>query len=85
MAIELSKEQAAQAIPSLQRYFREELDQELSEMRARFLLDFIMKEIGPIAYNKGVADAEAYLRARLEDLPAVCFEEGMTHWQRRRR
>jgi uncharacterized protein (DUF2164 family) len=80
MSIELTKEEVATIIPSLQRYAREELEVELSEMRAKFLLEYILKEVGPFAYNRGVADAEAYFRARVEDLPGACFEPAMTYW-----
>ena len=54
-------------------------------MKARFLLDYIMKEIGPFAYNKGVKDAEAYFRGKVEDLSATCFEDGLTYWTRKRK
>lgn len=80
MAIELSKQQRDELIPSIRRYLREELDQEVSEMRAGFLLDYVMGEIAPLAYNRGVRDAEAYLRAKVEDLPGTCFAEEMTYW-----
>lgn len=85
MAIELSKQDTAEIIPSLQKFFREELDQEISEMRAAFLLSYIMKEIAPFAYNRGVSDAESYFRAKVEDLPGVCFEDGLTYWVKKRK
>jgi uncharacterized protein (DUF2164 family) len=80
MAIELTKAEIAEIIPSVQKYFREELDVELSEMRAGFVLSYFMQEIAPFAYNKGVQDAESYFRARVEDLPGTCFESGLTYW-----
>lgn len=85
MAIELTKEEVTEIVPSLKRYFRDELDQELSDMRAGFLLDYIMTEIAPLAYNRGVKDAESFFRAHLEDLPNTCFEQGMTWWLKKKR
>jgi uncharacterized protein (DUF2164 family) len=85
MSIELKKEEIADIIPSLQRYFRAELDTELSEMRAKFLLDYFLKEIAPFAYNRGVSDAENYFRARAEDLPATCFEDALTYWVQKKK
>lgn len=85
MAIELTKEETDSIIPSLQRFFREELDEELSEMRAKFLLSYFLKEIAPFAYNKGVKDAESFFRGKLEDLPATCFEDGLTYWLKKRK
>lgn len=85
MAIELSKPEIKEIVPSLQRYFQEELDQELSEMRAKFLLDYILKEIAPLAYNKGVKDAEMFFRGRIEDLSGTCFEEGLAYWHQKKK
>ena len=85
MPLELTKEETEQVVPSLQRYFREEFDQELSEMRARFLLEYFQKEIAPLAYNKGVKDAEQYFRSKTEDLTGVCYEDPLTYWTRKKR
>jgi uncharacterized protein (DUF2164 family) len=85
MALELTPQDFEQIIPSLQKYFREEFDQELSEMRARFLLEYFQKEIAPIAYNKGVKDAEQYFRTKTEDLTGICYEDPLTYWTRNKR
>jgi uncharacterized protein (DUF2164 family) len=84
MSHELDKVQVEAIVPSLQRSFREELDVELSELRAKLLLDYLQQEIAPFAYNRGVQDAERYFRARVEDLPATCFEEGLTYWLKKK-
>ena len=85
MAIELTPAEITEIIPSLQKYFREEFEQELSEMRARFLLEYFQKEIAPLAYNKGVKDAEQYFRSKTEDLTGICFEQPLTYWTRKKR
>jgi uncharacterized protein (DUF2164 family) len=85
MSLELTQEQIEQVVPSLQRYFREEFDQELSEMRARFLLEYFQKEIAPLAYNQGVKDAEQYFRSKTEDLTGICYEDPLTYWTRKRK
>ena len=85
MAIELEKQQTKEALASLRRYVREELDTELGEMRAKFLLDYILTEIAPLADNKGVKDAETYFRGKVEDLSGTCFEEGLTYWQKKKK
>ena len=85
MAIELDKDEGKEILASLRRYLREELELDVPEMRAKFLLDYILKEIAPAAYNKGVTDAENFLRARIEDLPGTCFEQGLTYWVARKK
>lgn len=77
----LSKEQKAEIVSSLRRYFTENLDANLSEMQAGFLLEYFMNEIAPIAYNKGVEDAQKYFLRMTEDLPGTCFQEPMTYWK----
>jgi uncharacterized protein (DUF2164 family) len=83
--IELTRPEIESIVPSLQKFFREEWDEELSEMRAKHLLDYILKEIGPFAYNRGVTDAESYFRTRVEELPAICFEDPLTYWVKRKK
>jgi len=85
MPIALMKPEIEQVVPSLQKYFREELEIEISEMRAKFVLDYFLKEIAPFAYNQGVKDAESHFRAKVEELPAICFEEGLTYWRAKRK
>lgn len=85
MAIELNPQESAEAIHSLRKYFTAELESDLSELQARLLLDYFLKEIGPLAYNRGVHDAEEFLRGRLEDLSATCYEPPLTFWQSRKR
>ncbi len=85
MPLELTQEETEQVVPSLQRYFREEFEQELSEMRARFLLEYFQKEIAPLAYNRGVQDAERYFRSKTEDLTGICYEDPLTYWTRKRK
>jgi uncharacterized protein (DUF2164 family) len=85
MAIELTKEEVADVIPSLRRYCKEELELEISEMRAKFLLSYFLNEIAPFAYNQGVKDAESYFRGRVEDLSGMCFEPALTYWLKKKK
>lgn len=81
MPIELNKQEHDEAIHSLKRYFSEEMDQDLSDLRARLLLEYFLKEIGPFSYNQGVQDAAGFIRRGLEDASATCFEQPLTHWR----
>lgn len=67
-AILLPKEAKKQAVESLKGYFLSERDEELGDLAAEFLLDFFLKSVGPLIYNRALADAHAFLSERLEDL-----------------
>ena len=85
MPIELNKQEIEASTRSLQKYFREELEQELGDLQAQFLLDYFLKEIAPFAYNKGVSDAEMYVRTKVEDLSGTCYQPEMTYWLKKRK
>lgn len=85
MGIELTKEEIKEIIPSIQKYFEEELEIEITEMRAKFLLDYFLKEIAPFAYNNGVRDAERFFRERMEELQGSCWEHGLTYWHKKKK
>lgn len=83
MPITITPQQHEEVRQSLKSYFSRELDQELGDLRARLLTDYVLHEIAPFAYNQGVHDAEAFFRRQLEDLAATCFEPPLTFWQKR--
>ena len=82
MPADLSKQERAEATESLRRFLLEELELEVSDLQIGFLLDYFLKEIGPMSYNRGVEDAKAFFTAKADDLGGGCFEEPFTHWQR---
>jgi uncharacterized protein (DUF2164 family) len=82
MPITLPPEDAAKALGSLKRYCAEELDVQLGDLPGKLLLEFILTEIGPSIYNRGVADAQVYLRDRVAEVDGACYESGFTWWTR---
>ena len=80
MAITLPPEIRKQAVASIRRYFDENLDQEIGDLKAGLLLDFFLREIGPTIYNRAIGDAQAYFTQRTADLEGSCFEKEFTFW-----
>jgi uncharacterized protein (DUF2164 family) len=58
----------------IQLYMREELEQDVGQFDAGFLLDFFAEEIGPYFYNRGLYDAQAILENRLENIAEAIYE-----------
>jgi uncharacterized protein (DUF2164 family) len=81
MSIELPREARQQAITSLERYFREHMDEPIGNVAAGGLLNFFLKEIGPSIYNRAVADAQERLLARVQDLDIEVHEDEFCYWK----
>ena len=62
-----------QAIASLQQYFAENMDEEIGELKAGLLVDFVAAELGPTIYNQAIADARTFFEERSADLAGVCY------------
>jgi len=52
----------------IQRYFADELEQEIGAIPAHFLLDFFTAEIGGYYYNQGLSDAQAVFAKSLDEV-----------------
>ncbi|WP_428154804.1 DUF2164 domain-containing protein [Brevundimonas sp.] len=71
--IEFSKEERTAAAGKLRDYFARELDQDLGQLPAEMLLDFIGKEIGGAFYNRGVHDAQQLVQQKAEDIVEALY------------
>jgi uncharacterized protein (DUF2164 family) len=78
--ISLTDDARKHSIASIKRYFAEELDQDIGELKAGLILEFFLKEIAPTVYNGAIADAQTYLRDRLADLEGVCSAPEFAFW-----
>lgn len=72
--ISLSKDEKAEAISRIRRYFAEELDQTIGALPAEFLLDFFASEIGGFYYNQGLWDAHAVLAKQMDDFSEAIYQ-----------
>ena len=84
MSIELNKQTRDEAITSIERYFRENMDEPIGNMAAGALLEFFLEEVGPSVYNKGVADAQASLQARVLEVDIEVHEDEFQYWKKGR-
>jgi uncharacterized protein (DUF2164 family) len=82
MRIDVPKEKKERLIESIKRYFAENMDEEIGDLKATLLLDFILQEIGPTVYNGAIVDAQAFMQDRVNDLEASCYEREFGYWDR---
>jgi len=66
--ISFSKETRAEIVGRIQRYFADELDQEIGSIPAELLLNFFSETVGGYYYNQGLADAQATFAKSLDDV-----------------
>jgi uncharacterized protein (DUF2164 family) len=79
--IELEKREREQALASIKRYFEEELEP-IGDLPAGLLLNFLLEEIGPVIYNRAIADAQTRLATRVADLNGELFADEFQYWTR---
>lgn len=85
MTIQLPDETRQAAIASIERYFRENMDEKIGNIAAGGLLGFFLEEIGPGIYNKAVADVQERMQARIAELDIEVYEEEFPYWAKRER
>ena len=83
MAIELSREDRQQAIASIERYFRENMEEKIGNVAAGGLLGFFLEEVGPAVYNQAVADVQERLSMRIQEIDLEVHEDEFAYWRRR--
>ena len=65
---QLTDEQRKQGMETIKAFFSEERDEDLGDLAAMLILDFISESFGPYYYNKGLEDAKSFLSEKIEDI-----------------
>jgi uncharacterized protein (DUF2164 family) len=82
MNVELNKQVRAAAVASVQRYFEENMTEPIGNLPAGLLLDFFIEEIGPVIYNRAIADAQARMQQNVVDLNGELYGDEFQYWPR---
>ncbi|MBE0635341.1 DUF2164 domain-containing protein [Candidatus Bipolaricaulota bacterium] len=82
MAIEFPPDVRKHLIGSIKQFFADSLDQDIGELKAALLLDFVIKEMGPAIYNGAVLDAQARVQEFVAELDGICFEAESGYWKK---
>ena len=72
--IEFSSDERTAIVDRIKLYFSEELNQNIGQFDAGFLLDFFTEEIGPYYYNRGLIDAQAVIEEKVESIADALYE-----------
>ncbi len=82
MTIEINKDARKEAIASIERYFLENMEEKIGNIAAGALLGFFLEEIGPLIYNKAVADVQERLQARIMEVDIEVHEDEFQYWRK---
>ena len=64
-----------QAVASIKRFFGEQLDEDIGDLKAALVLDYILSEHGPTIYNQALADARVFMEERAADVEGLGFRQ----------
>ncbi|MBI0582303.1 MAG: DUF2164 domain-containing protein [Methanomassiliicoccales archaeon] len=69
--IVLEREKRDDMVKAIIAYFKEEREEEIGQLAAGLVLDFVIERMAPEFYNQGVIDSCAYMNERVEDLQSL--------------
>jgi uncharacterized protein (DUF2164 family) len=69
--IKLTKEQRTDMVSSIKRYFKHEREEEVGDLGAGLILDFVIEKLAPEFYTQGVSDSSRYMSDRIEDMMSI--------------
>lgn len=82
MTIEIHSDARKEAIQSIERYFRENMEEPIGNIAAGALLGFFLEEIGPLVYNQAVTEVQERLLARVSELDIELHEDAFQYWRK---
>ena len=82
MAIKLLDETQRHLISAIKRFFEEDMDENIGDLKALLLLEIFRKELGPSIYNTAISDAQTRLHDQINDLDVSCYEPEFNYWKR---
>jgi len=72
--IKFSSQEKELLVAKVKKYFSDELDQDIGQFDAEFLLDFFSKEVGGYYYNRGLFDAQTIITGTLDNVAETVNE-----------
>jgi uncharacterized protein (DUF2164 family) len=60
------REQKEQLIANIKAYFLEERSEEIGNIAAEALLDYMITEIGPLIYNQAIGDSRKLINEKMQ-------------------
>jgi len=71
VSINVTKERHKEMLSEIKIFFLKEREEEIGDLAAGLILDFILEKIAPEIYNQGVDDSYTYIKDAAEDLLSI--------------
>jgi uncharacterized protein (DUF2164 family) len=71
VSINVTKERHNEMLSEIKIFFLKEREEEIGDLAAGLILDFILEKIAPEIYNQGVDDSYTYIKDAAEDLLSI--------------
>ena len=84
-AITLPDDARKYAVAALRAYFTDNMDEQIGDLKATLLLDYVVSTIGPTIYNQAISDAQQYFEERTAGLAGSCHHSEFPKVIRRKR
>ena len=84
-ALTIPDDARKRATAALRAYVSEHWEDDIGDLKAGLLLEFILTELAPTVYNQAIADARGFFEDRAGDLAALYSREEFPSAGRRRR
>ena len=72
--IKIESKRKNELVIELQSYLQDELDLEVGQFDADFLLDFMVKNLGPAIYNQALNDSLKVFESKMMDVSDGIYE-----------
>lgn len=69
--IKLSPEKKEYMLSEIKNYFFKEREEDIGDLAAVLMLDFIVEKLAPEFFNQGIYESYQYMNERLEDLLGI--------------
>jgi uncharacterized protein (DUF2164 family) len=58
-------------LAAIKGYFSKEQGEEIGDLKAKLILDFVIEQLAPVFYNQGVSDSCQYMRDMIDDVLSI--------------
>ena len=71
--VKIEKEKKQKLVKEIQAYFIDNYEEEIGELKAELLIDFLIEKVGKEVYNQALYDSKYWFKKKLEDLESDFF------------